>query len=122
MDTSLAFALERDMPPLPDLDDVWELMRQWRIRLVPMPDHVFGDIHKTAMNLLIGRFKNEMDRRVKEKPVLGILFINQMPRIFQDGEWGLSGATIKYATSLGMEFDLVVEQFFRGLPGFVGDV
>jgi hypothetical protein len=73
MDTSLAFAFERDAPPLPELDEVWELMRQWRIRLAPMPDAAFADAHKSTMNLVIGRFKNAMDRRMAGKPVLGIV-------------------------------------------------
>src|SRR5262249_50585828 len=64
MDTSLAFALERDVPPLPELDEVWELMRQWRISLSPMPDAAFASTHASAMNLVIGKFKNAMDRRM----------------------------------------------------------
>jgi hypothetical protein len=117
MDTSLAFALERDVPPLTELDEVWELMRQWRFRLAPMPDAAFADIHKSAMNLVIGKFKDALDRRMGEKPVLGIVFTNQTPRIFQDRKWGLTGATITYPTSGGAEFDVVAQQFLRGLPG-----
>jgi hypothetical protein len=117
MDTSIAFALERDVPPLPELDEVWELMRQRRLDLAPMPDAVFADIHKSAMNHVIGRFKNAMDRRMAEKAVLGIVFNNQMPRILHGGEWGLAGATITYPTSTGAEFGVVAEQYLRGLPG-----
>jgi len=116
MDTSLAFALERDVPPFPELDDVWELMRQRRIHLAPLPDAAFADTHMTAMKLVIGKFKNAMDRRMAEKPVLGIVFNNEMPRIFQDGEWGLTGATITYPTCAGAEFGVVAQQFLRGLP------
>jgi hypothetical protein len=117
MDTSLAFALETDVPPLPELDEIWELMQQWRIRLTPMTDADFAEIHKSAMNLVIGTFKNAMDRRMAEKPVLGVVFNNQMPRVFQDGDWGLTGATITYPTSANAEFDVVVQLFVRGLPG-----
>jgi hypothetical protein len=117
MDTSVAFAIERDVPPVPELDEEWELMRQWRFRLAPMPDAVFADIHKDAMNLVVGKFNNAMDRRMAEKSILGIVFTNQMPRMFQDGEWGLTGATITYPTLASAEFGVVAQQFLRGLPG-----
>lgn len=122
IDTSIAFALERDEPPLPDLDEIWELLRQWRVQLQPMPEGRFARIHADAMNLVIGRFKAAMNRRMANRPVLGIVFNDLMPRIFSDGEWGLTGASIRYPTSVGPEFDIVAEQFLDGLPGSEGDI
>jgi hypothetical protein len=49
------------------------------------------------------------------------VFDNQMPRVFSDGEWGLTGGSIRYPTSLGPEFDIVAGEFLRGLPGFRGE-
>jgi hypothetical protein len=117
MDTSLAFSLERGMPPLPELDDVWELIRQWRILLTPTPDENFADIHRSAMNLVIGKIKHTIEKRMENKPVLGIVFNDQIPRPFHDREWGLSGATITYPTASAVEFELVAKQFLKGLPG-----
>jgi hypothetical protein len=122
IDTSVAFALERDVPPLPELDDIWELIRQWRIRLSPIDDASFADFHKSAMNFVIGKFKDAIDRRMAGRRVLGIVFNDQMLRVFHDGSWGLTGSTIIYPTSTGAEFDLVAKQFLKGLPALNGDV
>lgn len=121
IDTSAAFALERDEPPVPELDEVWELMRQWRMKLTPFPDDYFAQVHYRAMCLVIGEFKEEMNRRMAGRNVLGIVFNDQMPRIMQDHEWGLTGATVTYPTSEGPEFEIVAGQFKRGLPGQLGD-
>ena len=116
VDTSIAFGLEATESPVPELDEVWELLRHWRIQLKPTPDRVFAETHAAAMNLVIRSFKKTMDRRMVGKPVLGIVFDNQMPRIMSDGDWGLTGASIKYSTSTGPEFDIVADQFLSGLP------
>ena len=97
------------------------MLRHLQIHLKPMPDLAFAKIHTAAMNLVIGKFKKALDRRLEGKDVLGVVFDNQMTRIFSDGEWGLTGGTIRYPTSCGPEFDIVVDQFVRGLPGIDRD-